>query len=571
MRGAMPPGAWVYGVVTMPSDNYDWSYLLEGDAEYPESHRELVDAIDESVASVAGSGYDLTADMSASAAREAINSADPDTKLRIEPGASWTLPGPLQPAAGVKISGETTKATDPTFVKGFDGGALVEPSDYCEFEHLWLYGDRSSGVTGDGINFDGVRECAVRNCTVNRFAGDGVVMRTFFTSVDSCTIRKNGGFGVRFPDESTGSGENPHSEIIGPTYIGYNDEGGIRFRDTRAGGKNVTIHAWIGHNSGPGIHADGTWKSLDIMAQWANNEGPAWLQTGGNMRVTLQNPVMQNNAQSPDSGLTAPAGQIHVEDGSLDATISQPFVTPASGDASGPPAIASASSTRSSVALVMPSETTFIGDITGSVRLAATDISAHVGDVDVESAIAVDSAAETVRTGGDLSGTVGVSGFSGDHDDLSGVDSDDHHTKTREPTGGVVATLSANQSIPDSTVTQVAFDTTTGVDDGSLDASANEVVVPDDGVYDIAAAVSLDEAGNGTRIQLRLHAGGERVAFPDGTYNGKATLPTPVSTGATADLSAGDAVYLEIYHDAGGARDLVNGAEKSRLRVRRVA
>jgi hypothetical protein len=362
-----------------------------------------------------GAGYDLTADMSEADVRSAINNAPASTHLRIEDGASWTLDGPLQPAQGVIIEASNFQTGGATFTKGFSG-PLVEMAHYVTLKNLVLDGNRSGGYSGPNIKQGtGGANWHVVGCNIINASGDGVVANCYVSRIRNCRIRFNSGYGVRFPEVS---GETPHNEISGPCSIARNDGGGIAIEGD---GKNTTVHAHIGHNGGPGIYCSGSWRTFDLFAHIAANDGPAWLQDGGNMRATFRSVHFQGNNENPDSSLTAPVGEIQIENGPLNATLIDPWAfgvgqlihaPGGSGDSGG-------------IALLAPAGGDTNGDITGpNLSLAVMDAAVLSGSVDVGDAIALDSQQQAVRTGGTLANTLGETTL-GQYDDATADRSND--------------------------------------------------------------------------------------------------------------------------------------------------
>lgn len=161
------------------------------------------------------------------------------------------------------------------------------------------------------------------------------------------------------------------------------------------------------------------------------------------------------------------------------------------------------------------------GDISGNLQLALSDAGALRGSVDVNSAVALDSAQGAVRTGGTLSQTVG------------------------EPVGVSATLTSADQSVPSATQTVVAFDTARHGDAGALDTSTGEFIAPRGGNYRLDWQAHVINHTGTINAYVETDSGAGRLAQ-------RARHPNPNSesypvVSATADLAAGDRLWAQVY------------------------
>lgn len=115
----------------------------------------------------------------------------------------------------------------------------------------------------------------------------------------------------------------------------------------------------------------------------------------------------------------------------------------------------------------------------------------------------------------------------------------------------VRATNSANQSIPSSTTTTLAFDSerydTANVHANSTDNS--RLTAPVDGIYAVTAQVGWSASTTGT-LQLFLDANDDRIAVDDAVPT---TLPFRQEVTTQVSLEAGDYVEARVYQSSGGA------------------
>lgn len=176
--------------------------------------------------------------------------------------------------------------------------------------------------------------------------------------------------------------------------------------------------------------------------------------------------------------------------------------------------------------------------------------------------------------------------FSGTHGDLSGIGPADHHdpamkadadhdhagdalgSESDPVESGYVDELSVSQtlariwpsatgqSIPDSTFTQLQFDTTTTDSLDGADPSNDRITIPADGTYALTLNIRFNVVPDGSRIIARIDAGGAEVARADShaAVSGGGTLTARVSDART--LAAGDSVTGWAWQDTGASADL---------------
>lgn len=143
----------------------------------------------------------------------------------------------------------------------------------------------------------------------------------------------------------------------------------------------------------------------------------------------------------------------------------------------------------------------------------------------------------------------------------------------RDP--GIVATLSANETVPTQTQAPLSLDTQeldtgTATPASSLDTSTGEITVNEAGVYDIEAQATIDSPEDG-RLQLRVSDSGGIIAYPEKALEsgGRDSL----RGGIAKRFAAGETLTFDIWHGnaSGSDKDIVAGANKTYLAVRKVA
>lgn len=112
--------------------------------------------------------------------------------------------------------------------------------------------------------------------------------------------------------------------------------------------------------------------------------------------------------------------------------------------------------------------------------------------------------------------------------------------------------LSANQSIPNTTTTVVLFDTVQFDYRGTVDAANNQFVAPIDGVYMVVLTVRWANSSTGDRVsRIRINSTPEaqEVSKGVGTAQGGSTM----SLAELVSLTSGDAVDGEVFQNTGGS------------------
>jgi hypothetical protein len=164
-------------------------------------------------------------------------------------------------------------------------------------------------------------------------------------------------------------------------------------------------------------------------------------------------------------------------------------------------------------------------------------------------------------TGSGVNGTIlGRSGTV--HDDTDNLLVDGHTTPT------AVAYLSANQSISNSTVTKVAFDTVEDQTNGEFDTSASSYTAEYPGRYQICGTARFVSPPDQTRCIGIIDVNGATVAEVGQRSSGGINQSVPVDT--IVKLSAGDEVTFNVYQDSGGALDIQGKQKTTRLSITQV-
>ena len=447
---------------------------------------------------------ELSADMAEDEVRSIINGAGDGATFWIEPGSSWRVAGTLTFPDGCRVFGNTPMrgAGSPTFIKDFDG-PLASVGAYSTFHNVDFHGKKVNytGNVVEGGSGRTTRNTTFYQCNFRNGAGDGYhAPDNYFMTWMGCLIQDNEGWGVWF-----GVGENPHNQMLGPCYIGGNGAGGIY---QASYGRNQQFYSYIGNNGGPGIQFDdpgnrGGFVGFAFRGALVNNNGPAYLVTGGSQRNhRILDTQIANNAAAPDAGLTTPVGQIHVEGGSLGLELS-------GGQGYGHGQLINTAAAPAAVVVDSPSDV-FKGNVDGS-------------------SLAFERRGETV-----VDGTISVK--------RSGPLSRIH--------------LSSNQSIPNETFTKVDFDASTDDALGGADTANGQITLPADGSYSVLANIRAVGVPDGSRIIARIDVDGVELARADShsAVSGGDALTARVSDGR--GLDGGRNVTALAWQDTGSALDL---------------
>jgi hypothetical protein len=149
-----------------------------------------------------------------------------------------------------------------------------------------------------------------------------------------------------------------------------------------------------------------------------------------------------------------------------------------------------------------------------------------------------------------------------DHGALSGLDDDDHPqylTEARHTGAHVAARVyrNANQSIPDGTVTSLAFNSVRYDTGGMYDPDASSLLTCQvAGLYLITGHVVFGQHANGYReVYIRLipaSGSAAHIAVASAQPLGTKT-PTPLSVATAWYMEPGDYVQLQVRQNSGGA------------------
>ena len=453
----------------------------------------------------------ITSDWTGQEVVDEINNPTDGNVFKVDPGAEWFLPETLSPPPGTIIFGKDSLANpDRTFIKGFNG-PLIDVPNFLSLFNVSFHGNKSD-YSGHVAELTKSRDVYAQNCKFRAAAGDGWHQEDgFFNTFVGCRFQSCDGWGAWL-----GSSENPHNQWLGPCYIGSNGVGGVY---QASYGRSQQMFAWIGDNGGPGIQFDdpnsqGGFVAFAFRGSIVNNEGPAYLATGGNQRNhRLIDTQIAGNAEAPDASLTDPVGHIQVESGSLGLKIE-------GGQAYGHSQLIQASDRPAVIVLESPSDV-FKGSVDGS-NLA----------FELRGSATVDGAISTERSG---------------------------------PLSRVY--LSSSQSIPNETFTQVAFDATTSDALGGADTANGQIAIPVDGTYSLVANARFIGATQGSRVIARIDAGGSEAARADShaAISGGGTITARVSD--SRQLTSGDSVSAHVWQDTGGSLDLRSAESETFLAV----
>lgn len=193
---------------------------------------------------------------------------------------------------------------------------------------------------------------------------------------------------------------------------------------------------------------------------------------------------------------------------------------------------------------------------------------------------------EANGTGGNE--TYGVYGASASSDGYgvyssgdSKTDGDHHVTGTVSRSAVTTVFLSSAQSIPDSTSTRIAFDSTNdgvgpdtaGDDFGAFDTSDHEYVVPHDGDYRVDVNVDWDDSmPSETQYSITLIYDGWNEAAWGREVPPNSGYTYVLNQGSTVlkNLTKGKKFYIAAKQDSGSAKDISGGRLETSLSVTHV-
>lgn len=115
----------------------------------------------------------------------------------------------------------------------------------------------------------------------------------------------------------------------------------------------------------------------------------------------------------------------------------------------------------------------------------------------------------------------------------------------------------ANQSIPTGVVTTQTYDTTV-VQTAGITQAAGVLTVAEPGVYNISYEVVFSADATGSIRQVWIEFSDSTRFYARNRWAPTA-LDTSVSGSVTKFLAAGQTISIRVFHDAGGAIDLVSG------------
>lgn len=134
---------------------------------------------------------------------------------------------------------------------------------------------------------------------------------------------------------------------------------------------------------------------------------------------------------------------------------------------------------------------------------------------------------------------------------------------------GVIVRRAANQSINDTTSTDISWDTEDFDSDGSITVASGTITVQAaaPGLYEIHGTVRLagtSSAGVSTtnHITVTIVRGGVTLHFTgpltsDATYSDGSDLWVKIPSVGPIDLTAGDTIKVSLYHNTGSARNVI--------------
>lgn len=140
--------------------------------------------------------------------------------------------------------------------------------------------------------------------------------------------------------------------------------------------------------------------------------------------------------------------------------------------------------------------------------------------------------------------------------------------------GGSIA-LSDNQSIPDDTLTRVAFDSVIDDDRGEFDPERHEFVCAHDGDYVAHAQIQFFGLDSGDLYRTTLFGAGKFGANAHDEVANTDAADTLIRTQDVRrtfkDLTAGDTIWVQVEHHGGDDVELLSDDHETFLEVRQVA
>jgi hypothetical protein len=262
----------------------------------------------------------LTNDMDEATVRSTVANASPNSVLIIEPGAQWTLtdtltiPPRVQLYGGANIENAETKYT---FIKGFNG-PLATIQNFTAMRGVTFHGNKTT-YTGDGIVVQDTPLITLSRIRIDRCAGNGITFNTpiYFSYFTQVYLFANGGWGVHYPPLSS---SHYSQNLFNRCNFGQNDAGGILYEDNEHTTKynNCTFAS----NSGPAINISGAVDNVVFTnTNFTSNDGPVLVANATANGITFADCNLAHNVEQPDSALTTPVGQIHLESSRTDIEI----------------------------------------------------------------------------------------------------------------------------------------------------------------------------------------------------------------------------------------------------------
>ena len=124
-------------------------------------------------------------------------------------------------------------------------------------------------------------------------------------------------------------------------------------------------------------------------------------------------------------------------------------------------------------------------------------------------------------------------------------------------TPAVLATKTADQSIPHNTNTQVTFDTPDVDTDNAFSSNTFTVPAGEGGMYSISARASMQGIDAGEFIQLRIYVNGVSSSFFENRQTAYTTdVEFKFSGTFCLNLSAGDTIKYYCFQNSGDAQNL---------------
>lgn len=246
-----------------------------------------------------------------------IEGADEFDVFQLETDAVFTITSTLDIPSTIIIFGNGA-----TITKGFNG-TLATSGDRVNVFDLSFDGNKNSGYTGDGVE-DRTGDASnyashFKRCYFINNAGDGRILNDNCRHrYEDCRFNNNDGWGIVLNNPA---GEHPRQNDYLRNNIASNGAGGVQYNGDSW---NEYWRSRIQLCGGPAMEFNsGTHQRIELDNMITGNDGPAYLLDGGQSYrswMTIKGRQI-DNCGNPDSALSTPVGEIHIESSTISPKI----------------------------------------------------------------------------------------------------------------------------------------------------------------------------------------------------------------------------------------------------------